>query len=73
MVLKEIRFLFDFCVQTFWENVGPPPSIGGHPDFGQARVERVHQGSTRPEQKPLDGFVIKSVETKIERLQAFKR
>ena len=60
-VEREIEVCSDFRAQTFWENVGPSSSIWSHPDFGQARVERVHQTSAGPEQKLFDRLVIESV------------
>lgn len=43
------------------KDVSPAATVGRHPHLGQARVERVEQGSAGPQQERLDGVVVEAV------------
>jgi hypothetical protein len=40
------------------EDVGPAAAVRGHPDLGEAGVERVDQRAARTQQVRLDGLVV---------------
>ena len=50
-------------VEALGEDVSPASPVRGQADLGQARVERVDQGSARTKQERLDGVRVKPVMT----------